>query len=292
MTMQRYRATLAHYLSSSVVALMGLLGAVVPADANTDTHGAPQSIVFYYGDEPNMASLRQFDLAVIDPDTPIDATDLQDDQHRWFAYVSVGEVANTRDYYALIPDAWLIGHNEAWASEIIDQTAAGWPEFFAEHIVAPLWNQGFRGFFLDTLDSYLIVARDESAQRDSQEGLIQLIRTLRHRFPGIRLILNRGFELLPDVHQDIFALAFESLFRGWDEARNSYVDVPETDRQWLLEQTRQAREHHRLPIIAIDYCHPEHERCAQNTVQKIREHGLIPYVGDGRLQSINFASLP
>ena len=85
------------------------------------------------------------------------------------------------------------------------------PAWFIENAVAPLWREGYRGFFLDTLDSYRLAANfDEKAQQD---GLVRVIETLHKRYPGIRLILNRGFEIVPRVRDKVQMVAAESLLR-------------------------------------------------------------------------------
>jgi len=160
-----------------------------------------------------------------------------------------------------------------------------------QYIIAPLWRKGYTGFFLDTLDAYLRVAADESSRQKYRAGLVEVIHEIRRRFPDAALILNRGFELLPAVHEHVYAVAFESLYQGWSEARGEYVDVPEADRKWLLSQVRHIRQQYNLPVIAIDYCHPANDGCARQTVQRIRTEGLVPYVGDGRLQQVSFAAL-
>src|SRR5690606_20234873 len=99
-----------------------------------------------------------------------------------------------------------------------------WPDFFVDHVITPLWKRGYTGFFLDTLDSYLLVSPRELDKRESQAGLIAVIRAIRERYPSAALILNRGFELLPAIHEHVYAVAFESLFKGWNEAHGQYVD--------------------------------------------------------------------
>ena len=71
-----------------------------------------------------------------------------------FAYVSLGEVSSDRAYLKDIPEAWKLGQNADWGSVVLDQSRPEWPAFFAEHVIKPLWDAGYRGFFLDTLDSY------------------------------------------------------------------------------------------------------------------------------------------
>lgn len=271
--------------------MMGLFLSLSVSGAYARTEPPASSIVFYYGDHPATHELNRFDLAVVEPDTGFLPREASGAQTHWFAYVSVGETSRSRDYYAAIPKAWIIGRNREWQSDIIDQTAEGWPAFFVDKVIAPLWEKGYTGFFLDTLDSYQLVSPGELDKRDSQAGLIAVIRAIRHRFPAAALILNRGFELLPAIHEHVYAVAFESLFKGWSEARGQYVDVPEEDRKWLLNRVHDVMRQYGLPVIAIDYCSPAQRQCSQETVERIRALGMIPYVGDGRLQQVNFAAL-
>jgi len=256
------------------------------------TAAPPWSIAFYYGAaEPRLASqLLEFDLAVVEPGYAFEPRTEADPRTRWLAYVSVGEVHCSRNYHADIPEHWIIGRNSAWQADIVDQGAAGWPAFFVEHVIAPLWQRGYRGFFLDALDSYLPITDNDVQRERNRAGLVAVIRAIRARFANAQLILNRGFELLPRVHGEIYAIAFESLFKGWNERRREYVDVPPGDRHWLLEQAGMARALYGLPVIAVDYCPPEDVLGARDTVERIRSLGLVAYVGDGRLQALNLAA--
>jgi len=182
-------------------------------------HAAP-AVALYYGERAGLADFRAFDLVVVDPDhyrqQPLPAWD----GTQFYAYASVTEVQPSRTYYADIPVGWKIGRNPAWGSDLIDQSAPGWPEFFATRVIAPLWAQGYRGFFLDTLDSYRLAERfDEQAQ---QQGLVQLIRGLHQRFPGIRLMLNRGFDIVPQLPGQIEWVAAESLYLRCNATQRQY----------------------------------------------------------------------
>lgn len=269
----------------------GLILSLSYGSASARPVAEPRNIVFYYGSMPPVNELSKFELAVVEPDTGFVPNEAPSEHTRWLAYASVGEVSPSRGYYALMPESWIAGRNTEWQSEIVDQTAPGWPDFFVEHVVAPLWQKGYTGFFLDTLDSYQLVARDDEDRRRSQEGIVAVIRAIHERFPDAVLILNRGFELLPAVHEHVYAVAFESLFKGWSEGQGEYRDVPENDRQWLLGRANEVRQQYGLPVIAIDYCMPSNAQCSLQTVRDIRALGMVPYVGDGRLQEVNLAAL-
>ena len=271
--------------------LAGLVTTICFGGTYINMAAPPRNILFYYGDKPVLKQLIKFEFVVLEPDSGFMPRRESSGKTRWVAYVSVGEVKDSRDYYSEIPKPWLVGRNAEWHSEIVDQSAPGWPAFFVEHVIAPLWRRGYTGFFLDTLDSYQLVAEDEGQRQKERNGLADVIHAIHRSFPRATLILNRGFELLPEVHDEVYAVAFESLFKGWSESRGEYTDVSDNDRQWLLTQARDVKREYGLPVIAIDYCLPTDVQCSRDTVKRIRDLGLVPYVGDGRLQTVNFAAI-
>jgi hypothetical protein len=203
----------------------------------------------------------------------------------------VGEVHPSRAYGREIPQAWKIGNNTAWDSILIDQAQPEWPAFFRDRVVKPLWDAGYRGFFLDTLDSYQLAAKSGAERARQESGLVALIAELKRAYPEGRLILNRGFEILPRVHASVFAIAAESLYRGWDNTSKTYREVPETDRAWLLGQLNRAKDEYRLPVLAIDYVAPEKRELARATAKAISALGFIPWVSNPGLDSLGVGEL-
>ena len=268
--------------------LVRLLTFLVALTAGTLSQAAP-AVALYYGDATPLKEFRAFDIVVVEPDHGHDPRRDGRPDSQLYAYVSVAEVQASRGYHKDIPTAWKIARNATWNADVVDQAAAGWPEFFAERVVGPLWEKGYRGFFLDALDAYrLAPASDEAAQ---QRGLVRVIETLHERFPGIRLILNRGFEIVPRVRDKIVMVAAESLFEGWNEGTRSYGPVNPGDRQWLLDQLNTIRERDRLDILVIDYVAPHDRKLTRETAEKIRALGFIPWVADGRLESLGIGAI-
>lgn len=247
-----------------------------------------RSIAFYYGHQPDWAVLAKYQMAVLEPEHEFDLRGRGDTQ--WLAYVSVGETLASRTYYADIPDGLVLGKNRVWHSMVMDVAHPGWTDFLLESVFRPIVEQGYQGFFLDTLDSYQLIHGNGEQAAASRAGLQQLIHRLKREWPDQRIILNRGFELFPGVADDVFAVAFESLYQGWDEAAGEYVDVPPADRQWLFEQVRHVRQTRNIPVISIDYCDPNRPDCTLRAVRKIRALGWVPFVADGGLVQLNSLS--
>ncbi len=254
------------------------------------------AVAFYYGARIPVDDLRAFDWVVLEPqhalaqDARIVST-LGPDTLA-LAYVSVGEVTPERPYYADMPKSWLPTSNAAWGSRVVDQTAAGWPVFLRERLIKPLWDAGFRAFFLDTLDSYQLLAKTPAARQQQAQALAETLRGLVAAFPGIRLLLNRGFELVDaTLAPSILAVSAESLYRGWNQGESRFVAVSPADRDWLLARFGDMRNTFKLPCIAIDYCAPQDRTLARQTAQKIAAQGLIPWVADPLLEGLGVGAV-
>ena len=248
-------------------------------------------MALYYGAQAVPPELRSFDLVVVEPDHANENNDLraQSPDTQFFAYVSVAEVQSSRHYYPDIPATWKMARNGDWNSDVIDQSQPDWPEFFASRVVGPLWQRGYRGFFLDTMDSYrLASAFDEQAQ---QAGLVRVIETLHQRFPGIQLILNRGFDIVPKVHDKIYMVAAESLYQAWNAGAQRYQEVKAQDREWLLGQLHTVRDQYQLPVLVIDYVPPHERALTRATAARIQADGFIPWVADSALHTIGIGSI-
>ena len=250
------------------------------------------SVALFYEANPPLSELRAFDVVVVDPDQPnINPQQYNSDYSQLFAYASVGEVHPSKPYFEKIPSTWLKGQNSAWQSAVIDQSAPEWPAFFAETVIAPLWAQGYRGFFLDTLDSYHLIAKTPDQKAQQELGLKNAIKEIKQRWPDAKLIFNRGFEILPDIHHLAWMVAAESLYQGWNSQQKSYHAVKTQDREWLLNQLNKVKADYKLPILAIDYVPSQQRELARQTASKIQQHGFSAWVSTPTLDSLGVGNV-
>ena len=252
---------------------------------------AGPSIALYYGKEPPLDELAAFDIAVVEPAHVPNPRPHNTERSSLFAYVSVGEVHPSRPYAREIPQTWKIGENTSWGSILIDQAQPQWPAFFRERVIKPLWDAGYRGFFLDTLDSYQLAAKTDAERELQEAGLAALIAEVKRAYPDARLIFNRGFEILAQTHRFAYAVAAESLFRGWDNTKKNYREVPEADRRWLLGQLARVRGEYKLPVLAIDYVAPGERALARETADRIAALGFIPWVSSPELDMLGVGAI-
>lgn len=252
---------------------------------------AAPNVAFFYGANPPWDELRAYDVVVVEPEHRIDPKTVSTPGTQVFAYLSVGEVEYRRPYAQSIPKGAIGGANAPWRAHVIDQTHPEWPGFFLERIVAPLWDAGYRGFFLDTLDSFQLISKTDEDRARQVQGLASVVRALRWKYPEAKLIFNRGFEILPELHRDVYALAVESIYRGWDQRSRQYVEVPEADRKWLMPQLTRASQEYKLPIIAIEYVPPGRTDLARETARRVAELGFIPWVANPELDRLGIGNI-
>ncbi len=267
--------------------------AVAPAATPAASRSSAPAIAFHYGANPPLAALRLFDIVVVDPDHGADpARHRADSQQRseLYAYVSIGEVQRSRGYFAAMPPDMLRGRNAVWGSELIDQRHPQWPRLLVDLVVTPLVERGFRGVFLDNMDAYLADTATPAEREAQQDGMVNALAALAVRHPQVRLIANRGFEILPRTHRWLSGVAAESLFGRWNASARAYDSVPDEDRQWLLGQFAKVAEYG-LPAIAIDYADPRDRDAMRENARRIASLGIVPWVGDGALSMVGIGSL-
>ncbi len=278
----------------AVLTLMAVLALAINGEAAAQARAelpARPTVALYYGAQPPIAELQAFDIAVIDPDHVADPVQLPRAHSAWYAYVSVVEMQPTRAVFREVPAAWLRGQNTDWGSRLIDQAAPGWAEFFVSRVIAPLWNRGYRGFFLDTLDSYHRYAATPQEKAAQEDALVALINALHARFPGIALVFNRGFEILPRLQGKVAMVAAESLFLGYDATARRYRDVPAADRDWLQQQLRRVQAEHKVPVLVIDYAPHAQRARAREAAARIRAAGFIPWIANGALDLLGVGDI-
>jgi uncharacterized protein (TIGR01370 family) len=231
-----------------------------------------------------------YDWIVLDADTPYMEVlkkkgYLQKKRAKLIGYMSVGEIEPYRDYYEEI-EQYSIGTNSMWGSLVADVRNQEYRQFLLNVVTKRIADKGFDGFFLDTLDSYQLVVKEEE-WKDFQDALVDFVKELRKRYPDKLIVLNRGFEFIDRVKDDVNGVLVESLFSGLDAEKN-YREVSEEEREWLLAQLNRVKSYG-LPVIVVDYVDPQDKKKAKELVRKIAELGFIPYVADRDLSVIGYS---
>ncbi|MFI8482330.1 endo alpha-1,4 polygalactosaminidase [Pseudomonas sp. NPDC078700] len=252
---------------------------------------APKSVVFWYAVSPPLAELAQFDWAVVEPAhlTSNDVKFLRDQGSQPFAYLSVGEFdgdLNHLQNQSLQPGASPT-RNDAWQSQVMRLSSDVWRNHLLQRAKA-LKAQGYSGLFLDTLDSFQLLPKDQ--QEAERVALRDFLKQLAKQEPGLKLFFNRGFEVLPELKGVAAAVAVESIHAGWNPTARSYREVPASDREWLEGHLKPLREQG-IPLVAIDYLPAERRDEARKLAKQLQGEGFIPFVTMPDLNYLGISSI-
>lgn len=253
---------------------------------------AHRSAAFFYASPLPTPELAQFDDVIVEPlnTTSADIDFLHREGSRVFAYLSLGEISDSDAKRFKVSDKWNAGRNSAWNSSVIDQQNPTWRRWLLKDRIPALAAAGYDGLFFDTLDSFQLVAANDAQRRAQIAGLIETIRSIHKHYPTLKLYFNRGFELLPEVHDLVYALAVESLFEGWNAQLKKYRPVSSADRTWLLEKLGGVTAMN-IPVTIIDYVTPSQRDKAMQTAQKITALGFTPWVSGPALDAMGVGAV-
>lgn len=250
------------------------------------SHPAPRrspSTAFFYGKDLPPELLAHYDRVVVEPDHF--ASVPRSSRAEPIAYVSVGEVHPTRSWHKQIPKRLLLGRNGTWGSDVVDTSSAEWSAFLLDRVIEPLWLRGYRGFFLDTLDSYERFVTDVRGRERHARRIGALVVTLKQRHPGVEVMLNRGFDVLPHAPQ-VDGVVVESLLSTCDASGNSCREVSAGESQSLLRRIRDVQARYRVPITIIDYAPSNDAAARRSLARRIIDLGFEPWISVPALDEV------
>lgn len=247
------------------------LGAEPPIPSRLQ--GITSYAVYYSRAAEELAKLVNFDLAILQPDLPLEAlSSLKANGVKTLAYLSIGEVEPGRDYGQPIPQAWILGQNPNWGSFYVDASQPGWQDLVLS-LARRYLERGFSGLFLDTLDTADLYPQAAS-------GLVQIVKRLREAFPEAILVQNRGFRLLPQTAPYLDGVMYENLSAMYRFDQGRYVPV-DSDPSPVLPYLKRG-----LVVLALDYAPPEDKALVERCYVRARELGFIPYVSTIQLDRV------
>ena len=239
-----------------------------------------KSAIVYYGKNISYPMVGIHDYIIVQPaHTNVNTHGFEVYKDKMYAYVSIGEIDKDIPEYKKIKKEWILGNNKAWNSPVLDLSNPEYKAFLFHDIIAPQMKRGFKNFFFDTLDSYQLVAKTKEQRAKSEAALVDIIKTFHKRYPDSKLIINRGFEIIDKVHNDVNAVLFESYYHGLAGDELSYKEVSKSDRQWLDEQLQKIR-NYKLDLICVDYLPLDDLTSpkADKEIKQLQNKGFIPYI--------------
>jgi polysaccharide biosynthesis protein PelA len=247
-----------------------------------------KSAIVYYGNNISYPLVGIHDYIIVQPEHVNSYTHgFSLYKKNIYAYVSIGELDQNTALHQEIDRSWIVAKNKAWKSDVLDINNKEYQEFIFQKQIDPLIKKGFENFFFDTLDSYHLYAKNDAEKKQCEQSLISFIKAFHLRYPDAKLVVNRGFEIIDEIHDSINAVLFESYYKGLQGENLEYKDVNESSREWLDQNLEKVRSYN-LDIIAVDYLQqPDH---SLPLVKKLQTKGFIPYVANKDLDTYGKSS--
>jgi uncharacterized protein (TIGR01370 family) len=248
--------------------------------------------VAYYGHSEKSESFLPYDVVVFDADKHPSLSPLINRNKVLLGYISLGEIENYRPFYAEIKAKGIIlAENPNWPGNFaLDVRHPAWRKLILEEIIPSLIRAGFNGIMLDTVDSAIALEQqDPKKYAGMAKATVEIIKAIRMHYPRLHIMLNRGFEILPEVSGDIDMFLAETIFTTHDFKTQKAGFVADNIYQSLVELLKkQQAANPRLQIFTLDYWPTKDDAALQKITKAQRDNGFIPQVSTVHLQSLPY----
>lgn len=243
--------------------------------------------IAFYGETADEQVLAGYDLVVLDRMFRGAKAAITRRGARLFGYLSLGEINTADGFFPRLDPQAVLEPNPAWpATRRIDIRHPAWRELVLGGIIPAIVAGGFTGLLLDTLDTPAHLERqDPVGKRGMRQAAVELVRAIRHRYPDLTLIMNRGYDLLPMLAPSLDALMAESLITTGDAEGYKWNSEAEIA-QHLALIARAAHRRPPLPVLSLDYWQPADLTGIRQIYRRERELGHLPYVATRLLEII------
>jgi uncharacterized protein (TIGR01370 family) len=241
-----------------------------------------KNFVIYYGADEDAKAFTAFDLVVLESSYTKIVKDLKKENKIVLAYLSIGEVNSSRSYFHYLKSKQLLlENNPNWPEAfLIDIRNPEWGSYIVETLIPSILGNGFDGIFIDTLDSPIEKERVNPEKFDGmKKAAIDIIEKARRAHPGMKIMLNRAYEIAPDVASSIDYILGESICNTYDFSKKKYLPV---DDKLYMEQVKILNDikgrNPLLQAMTLDYCDEKDQSRRQEIYKKEKKNGFIPYV--------------
>lgn len=268
-----------------IVLLIGLF-----FQSNLWAAGGLSPWVLYYSNQLRPEAFDPYSLVVLDSEAHPHISPMLSAGKSVLGYISLGEVASYRHWYSEVKaEGILLKENKNWpGSFFVDLRDHRWTKRVIEELIPAILRQGFSGIFLDTLDNAGELERiDSNAYKGMTLAAAKLVRTIRRHFPEIKIMLNRGYELLPNVGDVIDMELGESVFTDYSFETKLYSRVEQDlHKEQVKILQNAAKKFPNLAIYTLDYWDPSDTSGISAIYKAERENGFNPYVSTIELDQI------
>lgn len=247
--------------------------------------------VVHYANSAPISAYDPYKMIVVDSDAHPSISELKrSSQKIVLGYISVGEVESYRKYFSLVKQQGLLMRQNAnWPNSwMVDMRSKKWVSMLLDRVAPSILASGFDGFFLDTVDNAeYLESLDPVNNAGMKEAAKQIILELRARFPNAKIMMNRGYAVLPDIGKHIDYLLAESVYSSFDFKSSRYFVVENQQYREHLNLLMQAQKKFpELKIMTLDYWDPNDKEGFKEIYKLQQSNGFSPFVATIELDRI------
>ncbi|MDG1287154.1 MAG: endo alpha-1,4 polygalactosaminidase [Rickettsiales bacterium] len=265
-----------------ILAVSLVLSAVFFVSANALGKDKAEKWVVYYGEALPSERFIDYDVIAFDSRAHPALRPLQNRGKTILGYLSVGEAESYRhDFQAIKDMGVLLEENPEWPDHFVtDIRNRKWVKYLVEVKIPEILHRGFDGVMLDTLDSALYLwEKDKKKYAGMDQAAVDLLATIRRHYPKIKIMLNRGFPVLPEVVPYIDMVLAESIMVNFKTNSTQAKYFPEAvTQEYVAAITAAQKVNPDLKVYSLDYWPISDEKEVRDIYKKQRERGYVPYV--------------
>ncbi len=263
-----------------------------------------ENFVCYYGQD-SIADMSEFDIAIVESrNLSKEEIELLKKSGTWVVgYVTIGEddTLNKGDgkgpggYASYYLDADQDGKpdmNPNWKSYYVNAGNPLWQDIIINKRVKEILDKGCDGIFMDTVDTVEIY-------QETKDGMIDLIRKIREKYPDIKMVQNRGFGVIAETAPYIDAVMYEDFSIDYDWENDTYSKADEAKLvttgifavnlnkiRYGFKNGKPQKKKPDFLVLALDYAYPEQKELIQFCYDRAWEYDFIPYVSTIQLDEV------
>jgi len=244
----------------------------------------------YYSDELPFTDFQPYSVIVFDSDYHPQIKGLIGEQKTVLGYLSIGEIEKYRWYFSKFKDSGLLlNQDENWqGSYAVDIRNKKWVEFLIYKEIPKIIRSGFNGVFLDTIDTSISLEENNPKKyKGMTEAAVNIIKAIHHNFPSLKIMMNRGYKILPSVAGDINMELGEGVYSDYNFKTKKYEVVSKDDYSEQVSILKNAKKlNPKLEIFTLDYWEPSDKEMINKIYKIERANGFIPYVSTINLDNL------
>ncbi len=190
-------------------------------------------------------------MVIVEPDNynHVEIMSLKKTGAKIIGYVSLGEVNPNRWYYSSLQERGFLGENKNWGSYYINLKDSVSREILLNRVVANIVKKGVDGLFLDTVDD--VAPYTDKAYL--QPYMVELIKDIHQRFPGMVIIQNAGLFLLSKTRPYIYGDLIEDVASAYNFSDKSYQLSAQKSYSDKVQTIMTYKNKYHLPFFIVDY---------------------------------------